>query len=704
MAAVRRKKKAERAEGAPRFGTLVRVGLFVATITIFFGLGMGVGLLKYFSAGLPSIAKMELDPPNLVTRIFARDSTLLAELYTERRVPVSLDRIPQSLKDALLSVEDRKFYTHWGIDVWGVIRAFYINQLTHSIQQGGSTITQQLARELFLNRERTYSRKIREAILSWEIERAYTKDEILERYFNQIYFGSGAWGIQEAARTYFGKDVSQIDLAESAVLAGLPNAPSRNSPLNNIDAARERRNWVLDCMVETGCLGRAQADSVKALPINLSGGRSREWVAPYFVDYVRQLLLQDYAEEDLYRLGLQVYTGLDVRMQKAAEKALEEHIQYIEAGNIRPFNHPTRAKILEKGGIKDNEQPNMDYLEGAMLALNPPDGDILVMIGGRSYWESKFNRSVQALRQPGSAFKPFVYTAAIDNGIPACQVVEDSPISIPQADGTIWRPSNYEGEFLGPITLRTALMKSVNLVAIKTLMTVGAETVAAYARRMGITSKIPPVESMAVGSADVYPIELVSAYTTYPNLGVRVGPRAIREIRDSRGNLVRSFQPDREEALSPQTAYIVLSMMRDVVDHGTGYGARQAGFTVPAGGKTGTTNNYTDAWFVGYTPDLVCGVWVGFDRPQRIMNTGTGSLLALPIWTEFMKAAYETMTPRDFDSPSDGLTTRLICKASGMLATRFCPPQSVYTEIFKVGTEPGENEECFVHKPSIYSQ
>jgi len=336
------------------------------------------------------------------------------------------------------------------------------------------------------------------------------------------------------------------------------------------------------------------------------------------------------------------------------------------------------------------------------LALEPRQGHIKAMVGGRNYLESKFNRVSQALRQPGSAFKPFVYTAAIDNGIPACQVVEDSPITIIQANGIPWRPSNYTGEFRGPVTIRTGFALSINLVAIKTLMTVGAETVGAYARRMGISTAIPAVESIAVGSADVYPIELITAYTVFPNLGVKVEPMAITEVRDSEGNLVKRYRPSREEVLSTQTAYLVLNMMQDVIDVGTGVGVRSRGFTNPAGGKTGTTNNYTDAWFVGYTTDMVCGVWVGFDQPRRIVNRGTGSALALPIWTEFMKEAHADLEPRDFEKPTNGLTTRLVCKSSGLPATQFCPMETVYTEIFKVGTEPGEHEECFIHKPSIY--
>jgi len=688
---------------SPRFHNILKVVMLVATSTVFFSLGMGFQLFKFYKSELPSIAKMELDPPNLVTRIFSADSTQLAELYTERRRPVPLAKIPSDLKTALLSVEDRKFYSHWGLDIWGIIRAFYVNQITGKIVQGGSTITQQLARELFLTRERTYTRKIREAILAWEIERTYTKDEILERYFNQIYFGSGAWGIGEAARTYFSKDVSQLNLAECTVLAGLPNAPSRNSPLINMQNAVERRNWVLSCMVETGAIDQQTADSTKALPIRVNPRKDSSWIAPYFVDYVKSLLLKDYTEEDLYHQGLQVYTTLDVRMQKSAEAAVANYIETIESGRIRPFRHMTRKEIIGEDSLATTEPANTDYLQAALVAIDPENGHVKAMVGGRNFWESKFNRAVQALRQPGSAFKPFVYTAAIDNGIPACQVVEDSPISIKQADGTIWRPSNYTGDFRGPITMRAGITSSINLVAIKTLMTVGAETVAAYARRMGISTKIPPVESIAVGSADVYPIELVSAYTVFPNLGVRLEPMAITEIRDRGGNLMRRFHPSREEVLSPQTAYIVLSMMRDVVDYGTGAGTRALGFTLPAGGKTGTTNDYTDAWFVGYTADLVSGVWVGFDQPRRIINRGTGSVLAMPIWANFMKEAHEGIETLDLPGPPEGLTTRLICKLSGLLATEFCPTENVYTEIFKVGTEPADYEECYIHKPSIYS-
>ncbi len=686
----------------PRVKNLLKVVIPVIISTVFFGMGLGVGLFKYFHSELPSIAKMELDPPNLVTRILAADSTQLAELYTERRIPVPLSQIPPDLKMALLSVEDRKFYTHWGLDIWSILRAFYANWRYGKITQGGSTITQQLARELFLTREKTYSRKIREAILAWEIETTYTKNEILERYFNQIYFGSGAWGIEEAALTYFGKSVSELDLSECAMLAGLPNAPNRNSPLNNMSNALERRNWVLTCMVETECIDSHTADSLKALPIKIDPRKHRAWLAPYFVEYVTQQLLEDFSEEDLYRRGLQVYTTLDVGLQAAAEKHLEEHLQMIESGNPYRFDHLTRAEIIGENPLNVPELRNTNYLQGALLALEPRQGHIKAMVGGRNYLESKFNRVSQALRQPGSAFKPFVYTAAIDNGIPACQVVEDSPITIIQANGIPWRPSNYTGEFRGPVTIRTGFALSINLVAIKTLMTVGAETVGAYARRMGISTAIPAVESIAVGSADVYPIELITAYTVFPNLGVKVEPMAITEVRDSEGNLVKRYRPSREEVLSTQTAYLVLNMMQDVIDVGTGVGVRSRGFTNPAGGKTGTTNNYTDAWFVGYTTDMVCGVWVGFDQPRRIVNRGTGSALALPIWTEFMKEAHADLEPRDFEKPTNGLTTRLVCKSSGLPATQFCPMETVYTEIFKVGTEPGEHEECFIHKPSIY--
>ena len=688
----------------PHFWTLFRIVMLVATSTVFFGLGMSYQLFRFYSSELPSIAKMELEPPNLVTRVWSADSVLLAELYTERRVPVPLAQIPDDLKAALLSVEDRKFYSHWGIDLWGIIRAFYVNQVSGKIVQGGSTITQQLARELFLTRERTYTRKIREAILSWQIESTYTKDEILERYFNQIYFGSGALGIGEAARTYFSKDVGGLDLNECAVLAGLPSAPSRNSPLISMDNAVERRNWALSCMVETGALDQHTADSVKSLPIKVNPRTNRKWIAPYFIDYVKSLLLSIYTEEEIYQQGFQIYTTLDVDMQRAAEKALEDQAVAIESGKIVPFRFKSRAEIIGQDSLAAPELESTDYLQAAFLAIDPENGDIKAMVGGRSFWESKFNRSVRALRQPGSAFKPFVYTAAIDNGIPACQVVEDSPISIDQANGTVWRPSNYSGDFRGSVTMRSGLIGSINLVAIKTLMTVGAETVAAYARRMGITSKIPPVESIAVGSADVYPIELVTAYTVFPNLGVKVEPLAITEIRDRSGNLIRRFYPAREEVLSPQTSYIMLSMMRDVVDYGTGAGARSLGFTLPAGGKTGTTNDYTDAWFVGYTANLVAGVWMGFDQPKRIVNRGTGSVLALPIWANFMKEAYKGRLPeKNFPEAPEGLTSRLVCKSSGLLATQFCPPESVYTEIFKVGTEPSDYEECYVHKPSIYS-
>jgi penicillin-binding protein 1A len=667
-------------------------------IAFAFILGLGFGFLRYYQQDLPSIAKLEMDDTTtgLISRVISADSTVIHEFYEEKRIPVSLNEIPDFLKQAVIVIEDKRYYSHWGVDFMGILRAFIINLRSGEIVQGGSTITQQLARNLFLTTEKTLSRKIREAILALEIERTSSKEEILEMYFNQVYFGSGAYGIEAAAQTYFGKHVSELTLDEGTLVAGIPRWPSRYSPYLNLEAALSRRATVLDLMVQEGYLSRLEAETAMNTIVDLKGRDQREKVATYFVDYIRKDLEERFGYNRLYRGGLDIYTSLDFELQQKAIKIMEKGLRDIES--IWNYKHITYEQYLENSENGKTPHGSIPYLQGALIAIEAETGYIRAMIGGRDYAHSEFNRSVQARRQPGSIFKPFVYTAAIDNGIPPSTIIIDSPISLDQPGQKDWRPTNYDDNFQGPTPLRVGLKKSINLISIKLLMKIGISTVIEYAKRMGITSPIPAVESIAIGAAEVIPMEIASAFSIFANQGVRVEPMAIVRVESRDGELLWENKPRKEVVLSSQTAYIMTSLLQEVLNSGTGRGARNMGFTRPAGGKTGTTNDYTDAWFVGFSPDIITGVWVGFDQPQTIVKKGTGARLALPIWANFMIEAHQGLPPRNFPVPS-GIITKKVCGESGLLATDSCPRKVLYTEVFVRGTEP--NQDCDIHRPTL---
>ena len=667
-------------------------------VTFSFIIGVGYGLLRYYQKDLPSIAKLEMGDTTtgLISKVFSADGTVIHEFYEEKRIPIPLQEIPDFLKKAVIVVEDKRFYSHWGVDFMGILRAFYVNIRSGDIVQGGSTITQQLARNLFLTTEKTLSRKIREAILALEIERTYSKDEILEMYFNQVYFGSGAYGIEAAAQTYFGKHASELTLDEGTLLAGIPRWPTRYSPNLNLEAALERRATVLDLMVKEAFLSPTEAEAAKASPVILKGRDQKENVASYFVEYIRKELEDRFGYNRLYRGGLNIYTSLDFELQQKAVEIMERNLQEIESR--WDYKHITYKEYLENHANSKRPQGPIPYLQGALIAFEAKTGYIKAMVGGRDYNHSEFNRAIQARRQPGSVFKPFVYTAAIDNGIPASTIIIDSPISLDQPGQEPWRPTNYDDNFQGPTPLRVGLKKSINLISIKLLMKIGVSTVIEYAKRMGIESPIPPVESIAIGSAEVIPMEVTSAFSIFANQGVRVDPLAVIRVESREGEVLWENKPRKEAVLSPQTAYIMTSLLQGVLESGTGRGARLRGFTRPAGGKTGTTNDYTDAWFVGFTPDIICGVWVGFDQPKTIIKKGTGARIALPIWSDFMIEAHKDLPPRNFPVPS-GIITKKVCAESGLLATDSCPKKLIYTEVFIKGTEP--DLECDIHRPTL---
>ena len=681
---------------------LVRSVLLGLTFLAAFGSGIAFAswVLVCNGGRCPPVQILDTYTPRQTSKVYAADGRFIAEVGLERRTLVKISEIPKVVKDAFVLTEDKRFYQHSGIDWIRVPGAALRNLRAGSWEQGFSTITMQLARNVFperISREKNLVRKVKEAKVARQIEERYSKDKILELYLNQINLGNGAYGVETASQRYFGKSVHDLNLAEAAMLAALPKAPARYNPRRFPERAIQRRNTVIELMRRNGAISDADASLAKAYPLQLGSKTESGEVAPYFVEWVRQQLDEKFGAR-LYEQGLKVYTTLDLDMQSAAERALENQLRAIEGGKYGKFSHRTYEQLAARTANGDESAaPNSPYLQGAFLAMDPRDGSVRALVGGRQFDDSKFNRMTQALRQPGSTFKPIVYSAAIENGRTPATIIDDAPITLPQVAGDQWTPQNYDGKFEGPIPLRRALYMSRNLPAIRTGMELGEQTVIDMAKRFGITSTIPPYPSIAIGSADVFPIEMISAYSAFANLGVRTAANAIRRVENQNGEVLWEPQPVRAQVLSAPEAWLMVSMMKDVVQRGTAAGSVGSRFFVPSGGKTGTTNDGADVWYIGYTADLVAGVWMGFDRPQKIKGNAQGGELAAPAYTSFMTEIYRRRpAPPDWPRP-EGITTREIDRTTGELANPYCPPDSVVTEYFIAGTEP--IQECTVHSP-----
>ncbi len=609
---------------------LLRAALVTLLLLVLFVAGSVAGIVSAYSRNLPDISRMADYQPARSTRIYARDGTLLANLYKENRIWVPIDEIPPIVRDAFIANEDHNFYHHHGVDFGGIARAAFADLTHRHFEQGASTITQQLARGLFLTDQQTISRKIQEALLAMEIERYYTKDEILERYLNLIYLGSGAYGVDAAAHTYFGRSVTDLTIGQAALLAGLVAAPSDYSPYVNLQLARERQSHVLDRMADSGYISEQQAQDAKLAPLELVGERPaglQGFRAPWFTTYAVAQLEHEFGKQATYEGGLQVYTTVDPRMEKIAQQSLD-------------------------WGINEGKLEGIGADQGAVVALRPSTGEILAMVGGTHFsLANQFNRAWQAHRQPGSSFKVYVYTAAIDTGMPETTVIDDSPVSYPMGDGTTWSPQDDDHSYMGPITLREALAQSRNIVAVKLLEMVGVDRAIEYAHRMGVKSNLEPNLSLALGTSVLTPLDQASGYSTLANQGVHIDPSPFRMVKDSLGNTVLDNQyPEQTEVVSAGTAYIMTSMMEDVINHGTGYPNAIIGR--PAAGKTGTTSDFRDAWFVGFTPDLVAAVWIGNDN-YHPMNESYGGDIPARIWARFMKGALQNVAKHDFVFPGD---------------------------------------------------
>ena len=661
----------------------------VVGFAVFASAGVVFGVVQWLRRDLATPQLMSGIQQPVKTVVYDARGRVLHEFFNQNRSSVPLRGIPRHLVNATIATEDRNFYQHWGVDLWGVARAAVTDILHMRRAQGGSTITQQLARNVFLTHEKTWSRKLKETALAIEIERNYTKDQILELYFNQIYFGDGAYGVEAASKTYFGKPLRELTLHECALVAGIPANPSVYSPRRRPAAAKARRAKVLRNMLTTGAITQVEFDNAMSSPLGVTPVRYSNDRAPYFIEMVRLHLDEKYGSNAVYEGGLKVYTTLDMDMQQIAERALDKQIASLEA-DLRLKN--TLAAYTPPPPDQQRGMQSTPYLQGALVAIDPRNGYIRALVGGRNWNHSNFNRATQALRQPGSAFKPFVYTAAMDNGFHPSDVIVDEPVSFPGADGELYQPQNYDNTFRGPVTLRYALQQSINIPAIKLLRKVSTSLVGSYARRMGIRSPIGQNLSLALGTSEVTLMELTTAYGVYANSGIRNDPLFVLKVEDKNGNVLEKNSPRPVEVLSEATASVMTSMLQSVMDHGTGYPARARGFTIPAAGKTGTMDDYRDAWFIGFVPSLVCGTWVGYDEKKVIGPGMTGSRAALPMWTDFMIGATRGRPAENFPAPA-GTTSRQVCAETGMLATDACP--NITTEVFDEGSEPAEP--CSTH-------
>lgn len=690
-----------------------RVFIFICISFFICSLIGGVGLCFLYNMykTLPSPKELTNIQPSLVSRVLASDSSLIHEFSIERRFWVTLDKIPLDLRNGVVAIEDRRFYKHWGISISRIMGAIVADVIKGEYAQGASTLTQQLAKNVYFTARQSLIRKIREIMTAIQIEAYYTKDEILELYLNMVYLGAGVYGVEAASQKYFSKSVSDLNLNECAVLAGCIQLPERYRPdkKKNNQRTKDRRNTVARAMKKMRFISKEQAQSVinDTIPVNPQKFLAKR--APYFIEMVRRYMERKYGEDKLYNGGLTIHSTLDPVAQDSTDNAVAYFLDSIQMVTDRMFLDSSKVHRSLKIS-KDKFMANFDSLynlnreeyeelpdsvrrrivQASVYAIDIKTGAIRVCTGGRDFKESKFNRALQARRQPGSAFKPFVYTVAIDSGFTPATVIMDQPITIETPEG-LWRPENYGKKFYGPVSLRNALNKSVNLVAIQVLQDIGVRNVINYARQVGLKHTLNPVLALALGSCAATNEEMTLAYSVYANNGFLVTPYCIEKVYDKNGRLLESHTPERKKVLSPKTAYIMASMLSSVVTNGTGASSIRRGFKRPAGGKTGTTNDYSDAWFVGFTPQISCGVWVGIDARKSMGHGITGSRGSIPMWTSTMKALHRDLPKVGFNKPRT-IESAKICTETFKLATQYCPKtmMEIFAEVDSLST-------CDVH-------
>lgn len=749
----------------------LKLFLITAAIILIISAGTATGLYFWASKDLPSFKKINDYDPSLVTRVLTKKGRVLGYFYKEKRFLVTLDQMSPWVSKAFLAAEDSKFYEHEGIDLMGIARAAIKNALAGEIVQGGSTITQQVIKSLLLSPERSYTRKLKEAILAYRLERHLKKDEILTIYLNQIYLGSSAYGVEAAAREYFGKHASGLTLPEAALIAGLPKAPSRYNPYKNLSGAKDRREYVLKRLLQTGEITEKQFEEANSAPIELKKMADPSWQqGAYYLEEVRRRLIEKYGEEKVYTSGMTVHTAADLEHLVAAKNAVqaglrastkrrgwqgpirnlpqdkwqehlknnpvhpdilapEEWIKVLVVGvrkkgadvrfgsfrgkiDVRTMGwartpNPEKApeevpdikdarKVLSKGDVvwasvrevPENGRPwplaleQKPRVQGSLLSIDPQTGLVPALIGGYDFFESQFNRATQAKRQPGSAFKPIVYSTALDNGFTPASVVLDAPIVYTNEEET-WKPENFEGVFYGPTLLRTALVKSRNLVTIRLAQRMGIKKIIKRAKTLGIKEKFPRDLSVCLGSVPVTLMELCRAYTAFARDGDYVQPRLITRIENAWGETIYEHEKKTTEAIGSDTSYIITNLLQQVVKSGTGWRARKLGR--PVAGKTGTTNEEQDAWYMGYSPYLLTGVYVGFDKLTPMGKYETGSRAACPIWVKYRQSVESNYPVQDFQVPPE-IVMANIDASTGLLAGK--DSKKTFLLPFKKGTQP----------------
>lgn len=688
--------------GRPRMLTAL---VAVVAILLFYTAGSFAWFSYELIAGLPdrnALRSIGADMAQSTTILDANDRPVFT-IFKEQRIEVPLEKMSPHLVRAVLSVEDQRFYDHYGIDAVRVGAAILRNVREGRRAEGGSTITQQLARQSFLSRDKTYRRKVKEVIVAAYLESLYSKHDILELYLNKVYFGDGFYGVEAASRGYFGKPASDLTVSEAALLAGLIQSPSSYAPTVNLERAIARRNVVLQTMVSSGAIDAATAGKNRKAEVRLTNALEiKEDSGLYFKEQVRRDLVDRFGWQRVYQGGLRVYTTMDPELQRAAETLVEKRVTEIEHLPAFP-----RKAMVARHTLEDGDEP--DYLQGALVALDPTTGYVRAMVGGRDFDESHFNRAVQAKRQSGSAFKPFVFAAALEAGYSPASLIShlNDPIDTPQGG---WVPED-EHSNASSMTLRTALRTSSNRAAVQLLQEVGIPAAVSYAERLNVGTP-PSVPSLALGASEVTLMSLTAAYAAFANSGTVRQPVLIRRVEDTDGAVLYRDEATSHRAVSETTAFLMASMLADVVNAGTGYRARQTGFTLPAAGKTGTTNDFVDAWFVGFTPHIVTGVWIGFDKPRTIVPNGYAGELAVPLWAGFMRAATKNDKP-DWFTPPGGVVGVNICRMSGKLPNAGCGSvevvaadgtistrSMVYTEYFVKGTQP--TSLCALHPPRSF--
>jgi penicillin-binding protein 1A len=690
--------------------------------------------LRRVASDLPPIRTLENYTPSLITRLYDVRGELVSEFFVERRTVVPLTGIPLDFQRAVIATEDTNFYTHWGIDPKGILRAMFANLRARRAVQGGSTITQQLAKNIYLSHARTFGRKIKELLLTLQMERHFSKQEILQLYMNQIYFGHGAYGAEAAAKVFFGKPVGELNLEESALLAGLPRAPLYYSPFNRPRRAIRRRNVVLRRMRELGFISEKEELRAVGRPLGTLKEPQGPALASYFVELVRLELEPQFGSDALFRQGLEIHTTLDLRMQKAAEETAARHLagiderygqerveHLVKAGKLtEDYARRWRAwkdKPEEEREGEPDQWPEPAGVQGALVAVDSQTGGIRALVGGRDFQKSQFNRAVQAKRQPGSTFKPFVWMASLETGFTAATLVDDYPLAFtnverhpqlvaeatdyavlrdmvtgyytpdlpPDAPDPVWAPQNWDSKYLGPVTLRKGLALSRNLVSIRLIDRVGPKTVVEFAHRAGIRSPLDAVLSLALGSSVVTPLELVSAFSTFANGGVHMEPFAVQRVLDNDGRVLMEHVVQGQVAASPQTSYLTTRLLQAVVTEGTGRHARRLGRA--AAGKTGTTQDFRDTWFVGFVPDLTAGVWIGYDDFVPLGKKLSSAATSVPWWTDFMMESVKYVPAREFPVPP-GIVFAKIDNDTGLLALPSC--RNVVLEAFRKEKVPQE--------------